>query len=210
MKADFYSVFLLCFRSYSFIKIQVVIKERIQEIFEFTKNESPYSKANKGWINQDIFLDLSASSDTLEQKNEAARVTLLWSPISSLLYQIFLTIIMGSIIVFASLSFVHGRLKIDLFNPSLITDIVQVEDKQVLNTNDLDDSDTTYNKIANNIDSIDINKSIEINLSDENQINIDEKIINNQIEKKENIIKDIENGKDIENLKNKQSKSNFI
>ena len=187
-----------------------MLKDRIQEIFEFTKNESPYSKANKGWINQDIFLDLSASSDTLEQKNEAARVTLLWSPISSLLYQIFLTIIMGSIIVFASLSFVHGRFKIDLFNPSLITDIVQVEDKQVLNTNDLDDSDTTYNKIENNIDSIDINKSIEINLSDENQINIDEKIINNQIEKKENIIKDIENGKDIENLKNKQSKSNFI
>ena len=62
-----------------------MLKERIQEVFEFTKSESPYRKANKGWINQDIFLDLSPSSDTLKQKKEAAKVTLLWSPINNLL-----------------------------------------------------------------------------------------------------------------------------
>ena len=33
-----------------------MLKERIQEIFEFTNSESPYRKANKGWINEDIFM----------------------------------------------------------------------------------------------------------------------------------------------------------
>ena len=55
-----------------------MLKERIQEVFEFTKSESPYRKANKGWINQDIFIDLSPSADTFKQTNEAAKVTLLW------------------------------------------------------------------------------------------------------------------------------------
>ena len=75
-----------------------MLKERIQEIFEFAKSESPYRKANKGWINQDIFLDFSPSSDRFVQKNEAAKVILLWSPISSLLSNIFLILIIGSII----------------------------------------------------------------------------------------------------------------
>ena len=44
-----------------------MLKERIQEVFEFTKSESPYRKANKGWINQDIFLDLSPSPDQVKQ-----------------------------------------------------------------------------------------------------------------------------------------------
>ena len=50
-----------------------MLKERIQEVFEFTKSESPYRKANKGWINQDIFLDLSPSTDTYNQTSEAAK-----------------------------------------------------------------------------------------------------------------------------------------
>ncbi len=66
-----------------------MIKERLQEIVDFTKSESPYRKANKGWINQDIFLDLSPSVDTIKQQNETAKVTLFWSPINSLLSNIF-------------------------------------------------------------------------------------------------------------------------
>ena len=69
-----------------------MLKERIQEVFEFTKSESPYRKANKGWINQDIFLDLSPSTDTYKQTSEAAKVTLFWSPLNSLLSNIFLII----------------------------------------------------------------------------------------------------------------------
>ena len=66
-----------------------MLKERIKEIFEFTKSESPYRKANKGWINQDIFLDLRPSPETFAQKNEAAKVTVFWTPINTLLSNIF-------------------------------------------------------------------------------------------------------------------------
>ena len=52
-----------------------MLKERIQEVFEFTKSESPYRKANKGWINQDIFLDLSPSTDTSKLTSEVAKAT---------------------------------------------------------------------------------------------------------------------------------------
>ena len=76
-----------------------MLKERIQEIFEFTKSESPYRKANKGWINQDIFLDLSPSTDTYTKRNESAKVTLFWSPINTLLSNIFIIIIISSILV---------------------------------------------------------------------------------------------------------------
>ena len=87
-----------------------MLKERIDEVFEFTKSESPYRKANKGWINQDIFLDLSPSPDTFARKNEAAKVTLFWSPINILLSKIFIIIIISSILVFTSLSLAKGRL----------------------------------------------------------------------------------------------------
>ena len=43
-----------------------MLKERIQEIVEFTNSESPYQKANKGWINQNIFLDLMLDLDLAE------------------------------------------------------------------------------------------------------------------------------------------------
>ena len=102
-----------------------MLKERIQEIFEFTKSESPYRKANKGWINQDIFLELSPSPDQVKQINEDAKVTLFWSPINSLLSNIFLIIILGSIIVFTSVSFAKGRFDYNLFNNSENNDIVK-------------------------------------------------------------------------------------
>ena len=86
-----------------------MLKERIQEVFEFTKSESPYRKANKGWINQDIFLDLSPSPDQVKQINEDAKVTLFWSPINSLLSNIFIVFILGSLLVFTSVSFAKGR-----------------------------------------------------------------------------------------------------
>ena len=96
-----------------------MLKERIQEIFEFTKSESPYRKANKGWVNQDIFLDLSPSADTYKQTNEAAKLTLFWSPINSFLSNIFLIIILGSLLVFTSVSFAKGRFDFNLLKIEL-------------------------------------------------------------------------------------------
>ena len=118
-----------------------MLKERIQEVFDFTKSESPYRKANKGWINQDIFLDLSPNADLYKQTNEAAKVTLFWSPINSFFSNIFLIIILGSILVFTSVSFAKGRFDFNLFNNSLIIDSIKYQQNKPLNKIELENKD---------------------------------------------------------------------
>ncbi len=187
-----------------------MLKERIQEIYEFTKSESPYRKANKGWINKDIFLDLRPSLDTLNPKEEAARVTLFWSPINTLLVNIFTILIISSILVFSSISFTKSRLDFNLFNTSLINDIVNVEDNNAFETTDLDGLDSINLENKQDLDANDQDSKNKINSLDDNQMNSDQKIITNKINKQESSIKDIESKKDNKILENKKSKSNFI
>ena len=187
-----------------------MLKERIQEIFEFTKSESPYRKANKGWVNQDIFLDLSPSSNTFNQKNEAAKVTVFWSPINTFLSNIFTILIISSILVFTSLSFAKGRINFNYLNTSSMHDIIKNEDIKFEGAKQLKDLD--YMK-SENEKSLEINKidnTININPLDDNQINSDQEIITNEIDKQQPIIKENENKIDFKNLDNKKSKSNFI
>ena len=184
-----------------------MLKERIQEIFEFTKSESPYQKANKGWINQDIFLDLSPSSDTLRQKEEAAKIILLWSPINSLLSNIFLILTIGSILVFTSLSFVKGRFDFNLFSNYLINDLVKTEDNNVLERS----TPKPFYSLNSNIENkLDINDLNQLNSLDDNHINADQEEITNEKDSVEVGKKDIESKTDVEIVKSKQSKSNFI
>ena len=187
-----------------------MLKERIQEVFEFTKSESPYRKANKGWINQDIFLDLSPSADTYKQTNEAAKVTLFWSPLNSLLSNIFLTIALGSILVFTSVSFAKGRLDFKLYNNSEISDIVKVDQNKALDISILKDIDSTNLTIQKNLETKDLDKLTKINPLDDDLKKADEKTINKKIDKQDNAIKESEGNKDIKSLQNKKPKSNFI
>ena len=187
-----------------------MLKDRIQEIFEFTKSESPYRKANKGWINQDIFLDLSPAPDTFAQKNEAAKITVWWSPVNTLLSNIFLVIIISSLLVFTSLSFAKGRFNLNLFNTSLTNEIIQATDNNVMKTNQLTDLDSLDLENEQNLEIEELEtKNNKISL-DDNQIKSDQKTITTEIDKKEVLIKDKENNTDIRILENKKSKSNFI
>ena len=187
-----------------------MLKERIQEVFEFTKSESPYRKANKGWINQDVFLDLSPSADTYKQTNEAAKVTLFWSPLNSLLSNIFLIIILGSILVFTSVSFAKGRFNFNLFNNSEINDIVKVDPNQAPDISILKDIDSENSTIQNNLEIKDLDRSTKISPLDDDLKKADEKIINKKIDKQDTSIKESERSKDIKILQNKKQKSNFI
>ena len=187
-----------------------MIKERIQEVFDFTKSESPYSKANKGWINQDIFLDLSPSADKVNQTNEAAKITLLWSPINSLLSNIFLIFILGSILVFCSVSFAKGRFDFNLFNNAESTDVLKVEENKSLNINLLEDLDSNKLTTNQNIATIELDKVNKINSSDDDLIKPAQENINKKIEKQEVSIDEKEINKDIKSLQNKKTKSNFI
>ena len=187
-----------------------MLKERIQEVFEFTKSESPYRKANKGWINQDIFLDLSPSADTYKQKNESAKVTLFWSPINSLLSNIFLIIILGSILVFISVSFAKGRFDFTLINNSEINDIIKVDQNKAPDISSLKDIDSTNSTIQENIEIKELDKSTKISSLDDDLNKADDKTINKKIDKQDSSIKESERNKDIKILQNKKPKSNFI
>ena len=187
-----------------------MLKERIQEVFDFTKSESPYRKANKGWINQDIFLDLSPDTDTSKQTNEAAKVTLFWSPINSLLSNIFIIIIVCSILVFTSIAFSKGRFDANLFNNIAIRDIVKVQESKSLNISPLKDIDSTNSTIQKNLETKDLDKSNKINSLPDDLKKADEKIINKKIENKVTSVKGNESNNDIKNLQNNKPKSNFI
>ena len=187
-----------------------MLKERIQEVFEFTKSESPYSKANKGLINKDIFLDLSPSPDTVKQTNESAKLILFWSPIKSLISNIFVIIILGSIIVFTSVSFAKGRFDFNLFNNSETLDIVKVQEDKYQDISRLKDEDSTNSIIQQNIDTNDLDKLNENNSLDNNSMKVDQKTINKKIDEKESLINESESKKDIKILQNKKSKSNFF
>ena len=187
-----------------------MIKERIQEILDFSKSESPYRKANKGWINQDIFLDLNPSYDTLKQKNEVAKVTLLWSPINNLLSNIFLVLIICSILVFTSLSFAKGRFDFNFLNTSLTKYSVKVQDDKVSNKIDLNNIDSINVEIEQSLEVNEEDQTKNINSLDDNPITTDKKAIDNKIDQEETIIKDIESKKESKILKNNKSQSNFI
>ena len=187
-----------------------MLKERIQEVFEFTKSESPYSKANKGWINQDIFLDLSPSTDTVQQENEAAKITLFWSPINNFLSNIFIIIIVGSLIVFTTASFVKGRFNFNLFNNSVIIDNVVVEGNKDLNISQLNYKDSTGSEIEQDLDKKELDKSNNIDLLDEELINAKQEMINIKTNKPEPEINESKTNKNVKIIQNKKSKSNFI
>ena len=187
-----------------------MLKERIQEVFEFTKSESPYRKANKGWLNQDIFLDLSPTADKVKQTNEAAKVTLFWSPINNLLSNLFWIIILGSILVFTSISFAKGGFDFNIFGNSAVRDILKVEKNKSLNISLLKDIDPMNSTIQQELDTKKIDKTNEINSLDEDLIQADQEIINKKIDKQESLLKESESNKDIKNLRNIKTKSNFI
>ena len=187
-----------------------MLKERIQEIFDFTRSESPYKKANRGWINQYIFLDLSPSIDTLKQKDEAAKVTLFWSPINNLLSNIFIIILICSALVFTSISFAKGRLNFNLFHANIGSSIVKVERNDILKSSDENALDHIKMEAEENIDASNLDQLNQKDSLDDNKLNLNKKISNNKIDKQEPVIKDIKSSKDIEIIKNNKSKSNFI
>jgi len=187
-----------------------VIKERIQEILDFTRSESPYRKANKGWINPDIFLELKASSSALEQKKEAAKLTLLWSPINSIISKIFLIFIIGSLLVFISISLVNGRFDFDIFNNSLSNETLKVEVDKYSNTSDSSDSDDIKVEIQTDNNNASIDKSNIKQLSNELTVNDEQKLLNTKVDKQENKNQNIESSKYPRILPKKKSKSNFL
>ena len=85
--------------------------ERIKEIIDFAKSESPYRSANKGWITNDVFLNLGPSEEKSASKfDQLVKVSFLWQPIIQLASILFVVIFLSSIFAFAPISLSSGRL----------------------------------------------------------------------------------------------------
>ena len=178
-----------------------MIKERLQEIVDFTKSESPYRKANKGWINQDIFLELGKSSNNEQNEKEFANVTLLWSPIYKLITNIILVVFLASILVLGAISLTKDAFHLSLFNTSSQIDIVQVDQEKIVLTSE---DDSLLEDNSTSIVKEDLNKE-KTDLSKKNS-----SLTDLSLELKDKNGKDINNHENKKVTKTSKPKSNFI
>ncbi len=89
-----------------------MVKERVQEVIDFATSESPYQSANKGWVAEDVYLQLGDSSRSLNSKNELANVSIFWNPIKKIILILLFVILLATIFVFSSISIAKGRINI--------------------------------------------------------------------------------------------------
>ena len=190
-----------------------MFKERLQEILEFTKSESPYSKANKGWINQDIFLEFGKSSSNLSKQKESAQVTLLWPPIQRLISNLLLIVIISSLIVITSLKESQLNFNLRTFTFALKNKLVQVETKKlnlVLEENQNIDNgfnsetEEDFQKQLGNVSNHELSEN-------EDSFKLEDNIAKDKtIELEEQNIEEIDIKKDKSITSVKKSKSNFL
>ncbi len=78
-----------------------MLGERLKEIADFAKTESPYRSANKGWITKDIFLQWGSSKeDPLTEFDQLAKVSFYWKPIFQILFIFSLSIVVALFVAF--------------------------------------------------------------------------------------------------------------
>ena len=190
-----------------------MFKERFLEILEFTKSESPYKKANKGWINQDIFLEFGKSSSTLSKQKEAVKITFLWHPIQKLIFNLLIIIIISSIIVLFTLKESKFNFNLSSLAISLKEKIVQLENKEsnlILEENAIIDSNFN-SEIEEDFQKEEINILKQELSNEEDSLKLEDNIAKNQISELEvERLEEIEIKNDISITSTKKSKSNFF
>ena len=190
-----------------------MFKERLQEILEFTKSESPYSKANKGWINKDIFLEFGKSYSALSKQKEVAKVILLWPPIQRLIYNLLIIVIISSLFVLTTLKGSKLNFYIGLLSSAFKDKLVQIdtkesniilEENQIIDTNFNSESEEDFPNEAINISSDDLSDK-------EDSLKSGDNIAKDQLpELEEEQLEEIEIKNDVSITITKKSKSNFF
>ena len=190
-----------------------MFKDRLQEILEFTKSESPYRKANKGWINQDIFLEFGKSSSALSKQKESAKLTLLWPPIQRLISNLLIIVIISSLIVITAIKGSQLNFNLASLSVAFKDKLVQIDTKKsniILGENQMIDinfnskSEEDFPTEEKNMLSDDLPDKIDSLKSEDN-------IAKDQISQLgEERLEDIEIKNDVSNTITKKSKSNFF
>ena len=109
-----------------------MVQDRLKELLDFAKTESPYKSANRGWLNQDVYLSLGNSSPgKLTENPDFVRINLFWQPLSRLLSSLFFILLATSIFVFSALSFAKGTFSLHFISDSLSANINVIQVDQV-------------------------------------------------------------------------------
>ena len=105
-----------------------MVRERIKEVVDFVRAESPYRAANKGWVNDDVYFQLGSSLDKSSNNgDELADVSIYWKPINEILSILLVVVLLATIFVLSAFSFAHGRFQIPQTNFSVTTQVAPVE-----------------------------------------------------------------------------------
>ncbi len=116
----------------------VRIRERVQEIVDFAKTESPYRSANKGWVTDDVYLQWGPAADeSSTDGRELAEVSIYWEPINQIALIIFAVVLIATIFVFSAVSLSHGKFRI--FPTTFdFTPKQTIQEVKVLSTSEVD------------------------------------------------------------------------
>ncbi len=104
-----------------------VLRERIKELVDFATTESPYRDANKGWLSEDVYVQLGSSPESSPKSGvELANVSVFWNPINQLALILLVVVLTASTFVFISVSFAHGRFETSSPTSELSTKVAPV------------------------------------------------------------------------------------
>ena len=147
-----------------------MVRERLKEIVDFAKSESPYRNANKGWINDNIYFQWGALEKEISNDGkELLDVFLFWKPVKKLLSILFIVVLLSSAFVFTSISFSKGRLDNKLLLVSNFFDYREINDQDNLDPFLLEpvDGEIALEDQENSMDIDIVSNNIELDQSTE-------------------------------------------
>ena len=105
-----------------------MVRERVQELVDFATTESPYRDANKGWVTDDVYIQLGRSKEKASNRGkELANISLFWGPINKLVSIVFLVVVLATILVFIAVSFAHGRFQMPVDTARVMPETAEIE-----------------------------------------------------------------------------------
>ncbi len=144
-----------------------MVKERVREIVDFATSSSPYQKANKGWLTDDIYLQIGASEeDSSRAGKKLIDVFVFWEPLKQLVSILFFTFSLALILIVSAISYKHGHFEIPLpasfisnnvaelktdYSPQDEIEEFELEDLKVADTQ-AEEEEISNNTISNELD----------------------------------------------------------
>ena len=143
------------------------MKDRITELLDFATNQSPYRNANKGWLNNDIYLNWGKfKSNKTGMNNSILDITLSWDPVKAIISILFAVLLISSVFIYLinsikdiKVKIIHNTFPLELIeNDSNINNKSEMENSFILND--------TVEELKNDIDAEIIEEKENVDTSD--------------------------------------------